>query len=590
MGRGRHLGAWSVAVVLTQAACNLILGNPEPVPTNDSGSGGREGGAPGSGGAPDGGTGGTSGSGGGSGGGPSSGGGGLGGDGTGGGSGGEPPVICTDGDYELEGECEPWTTCQPGEYVEEDGTPLSDRECAPCSESFSATTNAEGCTAWTSCAPWKTDPNQPGSTTENSACVSSVIRQFGSSSNDIARGIAVDGDRSVYVLVETGSDLQGGSSAGGADVLVRKYDRRGTVEATWPGAATAANDQAAGLAVTAQGSIYVVGATLGSLPGNTNSGNYDAFVVKLNANGEEEWHKQFGTGLEDRAMAVAVNANGDVYVVGFTNGDLDGDGPETHRGLADFFVVKYSGAGTQLWLRQYGTTGNEDDKPYDVAVDGAGNVYVVGDTTGAFGAGWEQVGQIDAFVQRYDANGTRASTAPWPLHIYPGDTPAGRRAGAKAVAVDGDGNIYVAGETNVQLGQAQFGGFDAYVRKYNSSGTVMWTEQIGTTASDGAADVVVDGEGDVYVTGETNAALFGSAANYLGGIDVYVRKYDQDWLHQWTLQPTLSTSSNDAPHGIAVDGTGAVYVVGESQGALPGQTRFGTGADQDAFVLLVEPP
>jgi len=129
------------------------------------------------------------------------------------------------------------------------------------------------------------------------------------------------------------------------------------------------------MAVDAAGNIYVVGYTGGTLPEQTSSGSYDAFVRKYDASGNELWTRQFGTTYEDYAYGISVDASG-VYVAGLTWGTLPG---QTSSGGYDAFVRKYDASGTELWTRQFGTT--SADFARGISVDASG-VYVAGYTLG----------------------------------------------------------------------------------------------------------------------------------------------------------------------------------------------------------------
>jgi hypothetical protein len=107
---------------------------------------------------------------------------------------------------------------------------------------------------------------------------------------------------------------------------------------------SSANDKAWAVATDSQGNLYVAGSTFGDLDGNTNAGDYDMFLVKYDSTGAKQWVRQLGTSSNDEGHGVATDSQGNVYVAGETNGDLDAG---TSAGGVDVFVVKYDGAGTR---------------------------------------------------------------------------------------------------------------------------------------------------------------------------------------------------------------------------------------------------
>ncbi|MGH2829382.1 MAG: SBBP repeat-containing protein, partial [Actinomycetota bacterium] len=104
-------------------------------------------------------------------------------------------------------------------------------------------------------------------------------RQFGTASSDYASGVAADGSGNVYVAGTTGDTLPGQTSSGDYDVYLRRYDASGN--GVWTRQfGSASYDAAFGVAVDGLGNVSVAGLTLGALPGQTSSGDADAFALK----------------------------------------------------------------------------------------------------------------------------------------------------------------------------------------------------------------------------------------------------------------------------------------------------------------------
>lgn len=186
-----------------------------------------------------------------------------------------------------------------------------------------------------------------------------------------------------------------------SDSFVVKCDDQGAM--LW--ARTLGTDQpesAYGVATDAAGNVYVAGDTLGGLDGSVSGGDADGFVVKYDGAGTKQWTRQFGTDRSDVAASVIVDAKKGVYVAGSTEGGLDGN---ANSGLNDLFLIKYDAAGTKQWVRQLGTRGY--DYPADMDLDPSGGVFVSGTTTGDLD-GNKSAGLSDVFVTRYTDSGVLA--------------------------------------------------------------------------------------------------------------------------------------------------------------------------------------
>jgi hypothetical protein len=166
-------------------------------------------------------------------------------------------------------------------------------------------------------------------------------RQFGTTGTDQANGVAVDA-AGVYVVGQTNGALQAGQgNAGGNDAFVRKYDTNGNEQWTRQ-FGSALDDFALGAAADATG-IYVGGTTNGALLGQTSAGNQDAYWRRYDASGNEVATSQFGSSSFEQGNAVAADATG-VYLAGATVGALPG---QTTAGSADAYVAKLPTTGAQ---------------------------------------------------------------------------------------------------------------------------------------------------------------------------------------------------------------------------------------------------
>jgi outer membrane protein assembly factor BamB len=350
--------------------------------------------------------------------------------------------------------------------------------------------------------------------------------------------------------MDAGGGTDGGSGSHDAGMVADAGGGPWTVQF-----GTSGDDWAFSVGVGPSATVIVAGYTYGSLAGQPNAGLADAFIRSFDSTGKLLWTRQFGTPAPDSLTSIAVQATGEIIVAGLTEGTLPG---QVSAGGKDAFIQKYDATGALLWTRQLGTSG--DDDLYAVAVDAAGHVVAAGMTRAAL-PGQTSAGASDAFVQKFDAAGGLL----WSRQFGT----AGEDA-AGSVALDGAGNVYVAGAVGGALpGQASAGGADPYLRKYDPTGALLWTSQFGSSATgEIATGVSVDGAGHVFVGGRAGGLIQGQ-----GSAGAFVQERDADGSVLWTH--LIGAGVNTQVRAVRSDGTGGVLVVGETDVALPGQTHAG---------------
>ena len=168
-----------------------------------------------------------------------------------------------------------------------------------------------------------------------------------------------------------------------------------------------------------------------------------------------------------------------------------------------------------------GTSGDNWVLANDAATDSSGNIYVIGDTSGALD-GNNHIGGYDIFVFKYDSSGNKI----WSRQLGTNDYDF-----AQGVATDSSANVYVTGYTAGGLdGNTNAGDYDLFLVKYNSSGTKQWTKQLGTSSADSASGVATDSSANVYVTGQTAGGLDGNTN--AGSEDLFLVKYNSSGTKQ----------------------------------------------------------
>lgn len=455
---------------------------------------------------------------------------------------------------------------------------------------------------------------------------------LGGIGNDSGYAIALDAQGNIYVTGSTESadfptsaPFQGALSNGGgvpaSDVFVSKLSPDGSklLWSTYLGGK--GRDIGYAIAVATDGSAYIGGVTespdfpVAKGPQSAYGGGpSDAFMARIAANGTGvEWSTFIGGSQTDRGRGVAVDASGNGYLTGSTTStdfpSLNPQQPGPFRADdLDAFLVKVPAAGTPL---TYATRlgGGNDDRGLAVAVDAQSNAYVTGDTlspgfptvrplqaNSGGGAAGVAGSFPDAFVAKYNPNG---SALIYSTFLGGSDVDQGT-----AIAVDGQGAVYVAGNTNSPnfptagaLQATKGGESDAFVSKIDPQGAALvYSTYIGGSGADGANGIAVDRAGSAHVVGTTGSTNWVTAkptqAARGGGDDAFVLKLDSTGRGP-LFSTFLGGNEADSALGVALGAQGAIHVLGATASADLASVKPVQGsrpaAGGDAFVATIDP-
>lgn len=344
-----------------------------------------------------------------------------------------------------------------------------------------------------------------------------------SGTNNMAQSADIVVDSAGYSYV-TGSRYNGLNY----DITTIKYDDMGNP--LWSGASGdrtydgGSGDQAVAIALGPTGNVYVIGRSF-------NAGtNNDYVVIKYDTSGNELWQVSYdNAGQDDVPSALAVNSSG-VYITGSTCGNAS---------ACDYATIKLDPlTGGQQWAMTYdGTaTGNELDKAVGLKLDVVGNVYVTGTSSGA---------SDDIVTLKYDSNGTL---------LWEARYDSGWNDRASAFAVDSVGNSYIAGMTYAG------GAPSTITMKYDSSGNRLWEKTYSGSASETLPSALaIDGSGNVYVAGKTGRVFDHDifAVKYLSdGTIAWGHTFGTTGLDDWGVDIAVDAGGNTFVLGAMTRGTG----------------------------------
>jgi len=477
--------------------------------------------------------------------------------------------------------------------------------------------------------------------------VLSYSTYLGGGGDDHGTGITVDGAGNAYVLGATASSTFPTSTGaaqsaygGNNDVFVTKLNAAGNglVYSTYLGGSgddVGPNGASQSIAVDSGGDAYITGDTLSTdFPTTANAysrtfagGGYyggDAFVSKLNASGSGLLYSTYlGGSGNDYGKGIAVDTYGNAYITGHTSSV---DFPttanaltRTYIGRSEGFVAKVNtnanGSASLAYSTYLAGADQDNNGGYNIALDAdnAGNVYVTGDTgsssfpTTANAYQRTNGGGVCNSASCHDAFLVKLNTVSGVLaySTYLGGNGDERSFG---VATDGVGDAYITGwtlsanfpTTPNALPGGYHGGYDAFVAEFNTnasgSASLAYSTYLGGSGDDEGYSIAADGFGNAYVTGWTSSTDFptvnpSQAANG-GGRDAFVAELNTaaGGASALVYSTYLGGSGGDAGYGVATDGTGSAYVVGDTTSTnfpTTNPTQGASAGGYDAFVAKV---
>ena len=453
--------------------------------------------------------------------------------------------------------------------------------------------------------------------------------------------IALDTNGNVFVVGQTLSrnfptrnaydSTANGADTNLCDVFITKFNASGSslIYSTYLGGIS--NDVAGDIAIDSAGNAYITGSTESpDFPHinafqSVNNGLNDIFVTKLSSNGTSIVYSTFlGGSVDDFGRAIAVDSSGSAYITGksWSKGTGNPPYPTSHGAYqtdngggnnysSDAIVAKFDSTGSLIYSTFLG--GSSEEEGNGIAVDTAGNAYVVGQvlSTTAYpsipdsdfpifnafqpsfnNGGTNLIFLYDGFLTKLNATGTGLIFSTF-LGGEEDDTVTG-------ITLDSKGRIYVTGSTSsssfpstpdaVQINNAgadldpEFPGSDAFITIFETNGTslVYSTYLGGTDFEEGDSirlnrfDIAVDNFNCVYIVGQTTSFDFplttgADQTNSEAGNDVFVAKINPavpgpaGLIYSTLLSGSIGLMAGGAlneAEGIAVDANGNFYVAG----------------------------
>lgn len=339
------------------------------------------------------------------------------------------------------------------------------------------------------------------------------------------------------------------------------------------------NEISFGIAVDATGDVTITGETSpGIFP--VSAGAFqsavgsafapDAFIFKLNSNGNRLWATYYGGSGRDSGLDIANDANGNAILTGTTDSPnfpvSTGAFQTISGGAGDAFIVKFDPTGIRLWGSYVG--GNNGDYGYGITTDALNNNIITGMTLSpnfpvtASAFQNTMVGNGDVFVMKFDANGNRI----WATY-YGGNF----SEIAKSIAADAFNNIVITGTTfisnNFPVTSGTTKARDIFAVKFDPNGARLWAVCYGGTNQDEPDKIKIDRANNIVIAGHTYSSDYPTSTGAYqvsfggGATDCFLLKLDPSGAMLWSTY--FGGAKDELYPTCAVDNKNNIYLLSE---------------------------
>lgn len=377
---------------------------------------------------------------------------------------------------------------------------------------------------------------------------------IGGPGSDRPSSLAVDLFDNIYLTgrfqdsidIDPGPGTTNMISKGGSDVFIQKIDPTGTILWTkYFGGSQ--SDEPIDINLDQTGNLFISGQFRDSVdfdPGISthvlsSTGMNDAFLLKLDPNGNFNWVKSFSGPNDISGGSSHIDFNNNIYLTGLFNGTVDFD-PQSSidtlssNGLQDIYILKLNSNGNLIWAKSFGGSGWDNGK--SIITDSIGNIITTG----------------------YYEN-----------------------------TVDFDPNI---GTYNL----VSNGNHDIYILKLDSTGNLIWAKSMGSTGTDYGIDINIDSYNNIYMMGmysntidiDPGIGIYNLLSN--GIVDCVLQKLNNNGIFIWA--ESFGNTGLDKPYSLETNSYGNIYMTGTFENTVdfePGPNTFNltSNASRDIFTL-----
>ncbi len=402
-------------------------------------------------------------------------------------------------------------------------------------------------------------------------------------------------EQSVVIATSDGGFLLGGRSnstlsgdktengRGNEDFWVVKVNANGQKQwdKTFGGSAS---DFITCIAPTTDGGFLLGGQSFSNFSGDkteNNRGDWDYWVVKINANGQKQWDKTYGGSANDIMSAIVPAADGGFLLGGASNSSLFGEKSEESRGDWDYWVIKINPDGQRQWDKTLGGIGRDIMDRMIATSDGG---FLLGGFSNSNASGEKSEngrGNTDFWAVKINSNGQKQ----WDRTF--GGT---NNDIMNHIVSTPDGGYLLGGRSNSNASgdktENSRGNEDFWIIKVNSNGVKQWDKTFGGTGDDIGTAIVSTPDNAFLIGGGSNSNASGEKSeNSRGGADYWILKMDANGNKQW--DKTIGGGGEDQVYTLLPIPSGGFLIFGFSDSNISGEKSENSRGSRDFWTVKV---
>ncbi len=374
--------------------------------------------------------------------------------------------------------------------------------------------------------------------------------QFGTDKDDVPSNVLSDSLNNVYLFGST-AGLIGKEQHGGEDGLICKYDSNGKI--LWTKQIGSQFDDKFNNAQFDKNNNICFSGYYGQ-----GEKNKDIWVLKLNPEGDIIWEKTYGTDSADVGENIVIDIDGTIYLTGYTMGNFGGD----PQGKSDCIILCLNKNGEQQNIAQFGST--EIDESYGIAIGADSLIYVCGNTFGDLAQ--TNSGKMDAFWGTFTKELKQKKLVQFGTSAYDG---------LWLIQTDSKNNITIGGTTGGKIGAQHIGHQDAYLRKMDKEGNLLWDKQFGTEKGDYVNGLVIYNHDDIVISGCQNWS------ECQGFCRMYNNEGELLWERNYI---SMGKEHGTCGKGVCINKNGYIYHTGATGGNLFSESK----GEHDIYFLKLK--